>query len=128
MNDLEAALPGESQRWPRTTECMLGDLNSNLVVPWRQHSEPYNHPCRNKFWRFTANMTSTITTGGTGGCKDNGGGGKDKSGRGKREIMDEEDYNVHIPKTLSIVLSHVVEVQCLNLVSFYTTFSPALET
>lgn len=42
--------------------------------------------------------------------------------------MDEEDHIVHIPKTFSIVLSHVVEVQCLNLVSFYTTFSPALET
>lgn len=41
--------------------------------------------------------------------------------------MDEEDHIVHIPKTFSIVLSHVVEVQCLNLVSFYTTFSPALE-
>ena len=42
--------------------------------------------------------------------------------------MDEEDHIVHIPKTLNIVLSHVVKVQRLNLVSFYTTFSPALET
>ena len=42
--------------------------------------------------------------------------------------MDEEDHIIHIPKTFSIVLSHVVEVQSLNLVSFNTTFSPALET
>ncbi|MPC34267.1 hypothetical protein E2C01_027650 [Portunus trituberculatus] len=26
--------------WPQTTECMLGDLNSNLAVPWRPHSDP----------------------------------------------------------------------------------------
>ncbi|MPC36733.1 hypothetical protein E2C01_030202 [Portunus trituberculatus] len=38
----------------------------------------------NEFWRFTANMASTTTTGGTSGDKNNGDDGKDKSRRGKR--------------------------------------------
>lgn len=35
---------------------------------------------------------------------------------------------IYVPKTFSNVLSHVVQVQCLNFMSLYTTFSPALET
>ncbi|MPC55554.1 hypothetical protein E2C01_049495 [Portunus trituberculatus] len=30
--------------WSRTTECTLDDLNSNLAVPRRPHSEPHCSP------------------------------------------------------------------------------------
>ncbi|MPC32138.1 hypothetical protein E2C01_025443 [Portunus trituberculatus] len=48
----------------------------------------------NKFWRFTANMASTGATGGTGKGKDNGGGDKDESERGKRAAHTQE--NTHL--------------------------------
>ncbi|MPC44036.1 hypothetical protein E2C01_037697 [Portunus trituberculatus] len=53
----------------------------------------------NEFWQSTANTASTSPTGGTGGGKDIGGGGKDKSGREKRSedsdsFLDEEIIDV----------------------------------
>ncbi|MPC23198.1 hypothetical protein E2C01_016236 [Portunus trituberculatus] len=39
---------------------MLGDLNSNLVVPWRVHSEPRGSPCESPLQPFLFVLPSVL--------------------------------------------------------------------
>ncbi|MPC22354.1 hypothetical protein E2C01_015366 [Portunus trituberculatus] len=49
--------------WPWTTECTLGDFNSNLVVPWLPHGEPRSSLCESPFSHFVCAALCSASVG-----------------------------------------------------------------
>ncbi|MPC64941.1 hypothetical protein E2C01_059063 [Portunus trituberculatus] len=42
---------------------MLGDLNSNLAVPWQPHGEPRGFPCESPFSYFACETLCSVSMG-----------------------------------------------------------------